>query len=64
MDWNKAAILYHSENERNRLVVESAYNKINSTFNIIKWVVSIDSLSSDILLSNIPHLPQGDETTR
>ena len=62
MDWKNAAMLYHSENERNHLVIESAYIKKNSTFNNTHGVVSINSLSSDILLGNIPHLPQGDET--
>ena len=56
MDWKNAAILYHSDNERNRLVIESAYIKKNSTFNNTQGIVSFDSLSSDIILSNIPQL--------
>ena len=44
MYWKNAAIHYHSDNERNRLVNESAYFKKNSTFNNTQGVVSIDSI--------------------
>ena len=57
MDWKNAAVLYHSDNERNRLVIESGYIKKISTFNNTQAVVSID-----ILLSKTPHLPQGNGT--
>ena len=43
MDWNTAAILYHSDKEQNRLVIESTHINKNSTFNNTQGVVSIDS---------------------
>ena len=42
MDWKNAVIIEHSDNERNRLVIESIYIKKNSTFNNTKGVVAID----------------------
>ena len=56
IDWKNAAVLYHSENERSRLVVESTLIKSQETFNNTKGVVSIDNCSSAVILSSLPHL--------
>ena len=56
IDWNNSAVIYHSDLESNRLVVESTLIKEKSTFNNTEGVLSIDSMSSAVILDSFPQL--------
>ena len=56
IDWSNSSIIYHSDLESNRLVVESTLIKEKSTFNNTQGVVSIDSMSSAVILDSFPQL--------
>ena len=55
IDWKTAAVLYHYDNEKNRIVIESTLGKSKEAFNKTDGVVSIDNCSSAVILSSLPH---------
>ena len=57
INWSESKLLYNSHNLNSRLIVESALIKSSNNFNNTQGVCSIDNLSTSLILSSLPKIP-------